>query len=78
VNKWSRKQAGREALGEHDTVSEGTLGGSDEELPPCYGIAVGDSRVALKGMWRKNEGCILSLRLPSAPNKLGQAGVALT
>jgi hypothetical protein len=31
VNKWHRKQAGREAVGEPDTVSGSILGGSDEE-----------------------------------------------
>jgi hypothetical protein len=48
VNKWHRKQAGREALGEPGAVSGSILGGSDEELPLSYGIAVGDGRVALR------------------------------
>ena len=32
MNKWHRKQAGREALGEPDTVSGSILGESDEKL----------------------------------------------
>jgi hypothetical protein len=56
VNKWRRKQAGREALGETDTVSGSILGGSDEELPLSYGIAVGDGCVALRGRVEEERG----------------------
>ena len=69
MDKWHRKEAGREALGEPDTVSGSILGGSDKELSLSYGIAARDGHVALRGMWRKNEGCILSFRPPRAPNR---------
>ena len=53
MNKWHRKQAGREVLGEPDTVSGSILGGSDEKLPLTYGIAVGDGRVVLRACGRR-------------------------